>query len=354
MKYIDLFSGIIPTKLAWKHLGWKAVAYAETNPFCSEVIAERSPAIPNLGDVMSANWEYLRGNVDLIIGGSPCQPFSLRGKRRSLEDPRAQLSFQFIKIFQQTNAAIGVLENVPNLLNTKDNAFGHLLARGMGTDTLFPPGGKWGDAGFLLGRESSIGWRVVDARRFNSPQRRRRLFVIIVNFREGERIFRQESPENHQGLCTIPAKILFESQSGRGDFAALRGQLHAPNPKRCFEQPTEIIGFSCKDNGGDAGTLLPTFRSLNHDGSWLNGGGNAAIAMRLPNNKFIVRKLTPAECLKAMGYPMDWLDVSLLGKPAADCHKYQAIGNAMDVNVLRWLGNKIVELQCNGNTISRI
>ena len=93
MKYLSLFSGVEAASLAWMTLGWTPVAFAEIDDFPSAVLKERFPDVPNLGDVTKIDGTKYRGAVDLIVGGSPCQGFSVAGKQKGLDDPRSALAY---------------------------------------------------------------------------------------------------------------------------------------------------------------------------------------------------------------------------------------------------------------------
>lgn len=84
MKYVSLFSGIEAATVAWEPLGWEPVCFAEFDEFPSAVLAERYPEVPNVGDVTKVNWKKYRNKVDLVVGGSPCQSFSIAGKREGV------------------------------------------------------------------------------------------------------------------------------------------------------------------------------------------------------------------------------------------------------------------------------
>lgn len=80
MKYISLFSGIEAASVAWEGLGWEPVCFAELDEFPSAVLAYRYPEVPNVGDVTKVNWRRYKGKCDVVVGGSPCQSFSVAGE----------------------------------------------------------------------------------------------------------------------------------------------------------------------------------------------------------------------------------------------------------------------------------
>ena len=88
MNYISLFSGIEAASVAWAPLDWNPVAFAEIDPFCCAVLRHHYPTTPNVGDVTAVNWQDYHGQADVVVGGPPCQSFSLAGLRYSLEDSR--------------------------------------------------------------------------------------------------------------------------------------------------------------------------------------------------------------------------------------------------------------------------
>src|SRR5690606_13124332 len=95
MRYGSLFSGIEAASVAWKPLGWKCEFVAEIEPFPSAVLAHHYPDVPNLGDVTQVNWQEVKervGSLDVLVFGSPCQSFSVAGKRLGLDDPRGNLA----------------------------------------------------------------------------------------------------------------------------------------------------------------------------------------------------------------------------------------------------------------------
>jgi DNA (cytosine-5)-methyltransferase 1 len=191
MRFGSVCSGIEAASVAWHPLGWRAAWLAEIEPFPSAVLKHHYPEVPNLGDMTTLPARIRAGEVeapDLFCGGTPCQAFSVAGLRRSLDDARGNLSLTFCEIANAIDAvrrgrndqpAIIFWENVPGVLSTGDNAFGCLLSGLAGEDEpLVAPGGKWTDAGCVLGPTRAVAWRILDAQYFGLAQRRRRVFVV--------------------------------------------------------------------------------------------------------------------------------------------------------------------------------
>lgn len=160
MRYISLFSGVEAASLAWEPLGWEPVAFAEIEPFPSAVLAHRWPDVPNLGDVTKVDWSEYRGTVDLVVGGSPCQAFSVAGKREGLMDARGQLMLEYVRAVAEVEPRWFLWENVPGVLSQdRGRAFGTLLR-------------EMDELGY------GMAWRVLDAQFFGVAQRRRRVFLV--------------------------------------------------------------------------------------------------------------------------------------------------------------------------------
>jgi DNA (cytosine-5)-methyltransferase 1 len=199
-------SGIGAPEVAAALLGWDAVFMSEIEPFPAAVLAHHYPDVPNLGDMTAINGDEWRDKVDVIVGGTPCQAFSVAGKRQSLADERGNLTLKFVELCDAIRPAFVVWENVPGVFSTADNAFGCFLgALAGGNGQLVAPRGKWANAGYVLGSERAIAWRVLDAQYFGVAQRRRRVFLVACP-RDG----------------ADPRKILFESEGVRRDFAPSR------------------------------------------------------------------------------------------------------------------------------------
>lgn len=203
MRYLSVCSGIEAAGVAWTPLGFEAVALAEIEPFPCAVLARHYPDVPNIGDMTAIDGRAFRGCVDVLAGGTPCQSFSVAGLRRGLDDERGNLALEFARLADECNPAFIVWENVPGVLSDRGNAFGCLLAALAGEAApLLPPGGRWTDAGYVLGPCRTIAWRILDAQYFGLAQRRRRVFLVACP-RGG----------------ADPRKVLFEFDGLRRDTA---------------------------------------------------------------------------------------------------------------------------------------
>lgn len=186
LTYGSICSGIEAATAAWKPLGWHAAWFAEIEPFPCAVLAHHYPDVPNLGDISMGDFADRAmeiGSIDVLVGGTPCQAFSIAGKRRSLKDDRGNLALVFCRLVERLDPWCVLWENVPGVLSTDDNAFGYFLAGLVGAAVPLVPGnptGRWPDAGLVRGPVRSAAWGILDAQYFGLAQRRRRVFVASL------------------------------------------------------------------------------------------------------------------------------------------------------------------------------
>ena len=179
MNYLSVCSGVEAASVAWKGLGWNPLGFSEIEKFPSEVLQHHYPNVPNLGDMNNyKEWNFGKRSVDLVVGGTPCQSFSVAGLRKGMEDPRGNLALTFCAILDKFRPKWFVWENVPGVLSSN----------------------KGRDFGSFLGAVAELGYgasyRVLDAQNFGVPQRRRRVFVV-----------------GHIGDWSPTAEVLFEPES---------------------------------------------------------------------------------------------------------------------------------------------
>jgi len=287
-RYLSVASGIEAASVAWSALGWDAVAYSEIEPFPCAVLADRWPQTPNLGDMTKYKEWNIDRPIDLLVGGTSCQSFSVAGLRRGLDDPRGNLMLVYLAIARRFRPAWIVWENVPGVLSVDGGrAFGSFL-------------GGLAELGF--------GWayRVCDAEYFGVPQRRRRVFVV-----------------GYLGDWRPAAAVLFERESVRGN----------PPPRR--ETGARVAPtVSCGPPYSRTGNERVETEALVVEALTSHAGGP-------DDNKSCVRRLTPTEVESLQGLPRGYTAVTYRGKPAADGPRYKALGNSMAVPVMEWIGRRI-------------
>ena len=237
MRFGSVCSGIEAASVAFAPMGFEAAWFSEIEPFSCRVLAHHYPGVMNHGDMSTLPEDILCGEVeapDILCGGTPCQAFSVAGLRNSLEDARGNLSLIFCEVANAIDAvrasrgeqpAIVFWENVVGVLNTHDNAFGCFLAGLVGESVpLVAPGGKWPNAGVVVGPQRTIAWRVLDAQYFGLAQRRKRVFVV-ASARDGFD-------------C---ARILLESEGVRRD---------SPPSREAGQEVTGTVGARTSSGGG--------------------------------------------------------------------------------------------------------
>jgi len=316
MRYGSVCSGIEAASVAWKPLGWKPAFFSEIEAAPRSVLRHHYPDTPLHGDFTTIKAGYY-DPIDLLVGGTPCQSFSIAGLRGGLGDERGNLALEYLRLADRLRPRWLVWENVPGVLSSN--------------------GGK--DFGSILGALGELGYgfayRVLDAQYFGVPQRRRRVFVIGYSgdWRPAAAVlFERHSLQGHlaprreagQGVACDVAPSLVSSGRGverigetRGQDPVIAVQTNSGDVSYCLtasaqqsldaETETLIavahalrgegfdasedgtgrgtplvpvtIAFSAKDHGADAtADCSPTLRSGGHSGSHANGGVMPAVA----------------------------------------------------------------------------
>lgn len=316
MNYLSVCSGIEAATVAWHHMGWKPVGFSEIEKFPSQVLAHHYPQVTNFGD-MTKYKEWKIDSVGLLVGGTPCQSFSLAGLRKGLDDPRGNLMLTYLAIARKFKPNWIIWENVPGVLSS-----------GNGKDF----------ATFLCGLAElgyGFSYRVLDSQYFGVPQQRKRVFVVgyFGNWRpttavlfEPKSLFwntkksRKEAENSSREFIPSIANCL---QTTCNDYSRADGFNIIVQEKK------NVIGFN-------ADARPDEMRFLNNKSNTLTTRQRAACLHNL-----IVRKLTPKECERLQGFPDGYTDIKPNGKETPDGHRYKALGNSMAVPVMRWIGERI-------------
>jgi DNA (cytosine-5)-methyltransferase 1 len=283
-------------------------------------------------------WGYERGSIDVICGGTPCQSFSVAGLRRGLSDDRGNLALTFCRMVDQLRPKYFIWENVAGCLSSNGG-------RDFGSIT-----GAMAEFGY------SFGWRVFDAQYFGVPQRRRRVFLVGCASGQPEHI----------------RQILFEPKGGRRNPAESgeTGQDFARNTRdgtevfdfqRIGQYGTKGVGSTCMARDYKDSKDLVVYEYHGHDSRvkeldqtcqtvtsrWGTGGNNVPLVSFSSN--MMVRRLTPIEVERLQGFPDDYTNIPWRGKTAPDSRRYKAMGNSMAVPVMRWLGQRIADIEEGNN-----
>ena len=377
MKYLSVCSGIASATVAWKPLGFTPVGFSEIEKFPCTLLDYYYPNVPNLGDLNALHKveAYEAAQFDILVGGTPCQSFSVAGNRKGLDDARGKLLYSYLRVLAEKQPAWFVWENVPGVLFSN----------------------KGRDFGFFLWSLAKLGYgfayRVLDAQFFGVPQRRRRVFVVghIRDWRRAAAVlFEQKSvcrniaqgkKKKQSAAVSIASGIRRSSQQGHiitthdvsptinsrdhkglscgrdgltgAAVIAIQANAIRPNPQ------LNGIGWSEKnvsytltsadrhavaihENARNELRLTDVSPTLSH-----SGGGKAGQGYQAVLSKSQVRRLTPLECERLQGLPDNYTRIPWRKKTALNCPdspRYQAIGNAMAVPVVAWIGRRILKV----------
>ena len=426
MKYGSVCSGVEAATVAWHDLGFEPQWFSEVDAFPSAVLQHHYPTIPNHGDMTKfKEWNTDEQTIDLLVGGTPCQSFSVAGLRQGLEDPRGNLMLTYLAMADKFKPKWLVWENVPGVLSSN--------------------GGR--DFGTFIGALGKIGygfsWRILDAQYFGVPQRRRRVFVVgcLGDWRSAASVlFESESLSGHPAPSretrqrvapTVGTGAPF-SRTGNSRVEADAIVFGAQNSANQGASVSKDISPTLDTSKVPAVTIAPrslaltlgkdvasTLTSTDYKGvqavayehhaqdsrvkelpevcstvtaKYGTGGGNmpivassekqqwpAEVASTLDANYgdkmgyenqhinsgaplFVrgkattVRRMTPRECERLQGFPDDYTQISWRGKEPEDCpngHRYKAMGNSMAVPVMKWIGERIQEVEKETKDVRR-
>ena len=330
MRYLSVCSGIEAATVAWHPLGWEPVAFSEVDAFPSAVLQHHYPTVPNWGD-MTKFQEWPDADVDVLVGGTPCQSFSIAGLRAGLADPRGSLMLTYLGLAGRYRPRWVVWENVPGVLSSNGGRDFASLLRGLA------------ECGY------GFAYRVLDAQHFGVPQRRRRVFVV-----------------GHRGDWRRAAAILFERDSVPGHPQKTVEQGEGPtwwngdpvsqtldavlHKGQMMPEKNRFPVIAVGDVSSSPATA--TRMEIAPSAAWITPSVTVLDRLRTmcmstakttmgSSGRVGLRRVTPTECERLMGFPDNYTRVPFRAKPASDTPRYKALGNSMAVPVMRWIGTRI-------------
>lgn len=299
MKYFSTFSGVGGFELGIRVAIPEAecIGFSEIDKYASAVLSYRFPNTKNYGDISKIDWSTVP-DFDLLVGGSPCQDFSIAGKRAGLIGARSGLAFEFVRALEEKRPDHFIWENVKGVLSSHRGwDFGAIL-------------NQMAEAGY------SLWWQVLNAKDFGVPQNRERIFV--VGSRNGS-----------------PREVLFEPESSTKGLVEVT--QNAPDAERVYDPSG--IGRTLKGLGGGEGakTMLIRcpLRYLNRNQKEIEG--DYAFTVDASNTAGVtdgsrVRRLTPTEAERLMSWPDDWTkygDFEGEVREISDSQRYKMCGNGV-------------------------
>lgn len=375
MRFGSICSGIGAAELAFGKLGWECGFMSEIEPFARSVLEER------FGGKIHGDFTQIENEeADVLVGGTPCQSFSVAGQRAGIDDPRGNLTIEYARLVMRVRPRWFILENVPGILLSSGGAdFATILAAFSRREIVAP--GKWKNAGIVEAGAGGYGlaWRVYDAQYFGVCQRRRRCFVVghLGDWRPPAALHfvgagvRRDNQSSGKAGAKI-GSITKQCANGADDNAAQQGhialgfdemiaggcitQRDKAFTSRGGQQPMVVYQQNCGHGKFEPHDKLPVatagFSKTTNTpiavGFAENIGGEGSIirekayspragkAARVVDN-LVPRRLTEIEVERAMGFPDGWTDV----EGATKTKRYKALGNSMAVPVMYYLGRRL-------------
>ncbi len=275
------------------------VGYSEINAYAITIYEKHFPHHKNFGDVTTINTDSLP-DFDLLVGGFPCQSFSIAGKRGGFNDTRGTLFFDIARILECKKPALFLLENVKGL-----------LSHGSG-DTFKTIISTLAELGYCLE------WQVLNSKNFGVPQNRERVFIVGYL---GEKPRSQVFPitKNDCENLVLPTITTRVTADSNGTYVSKRS-------------PHQIIGGSQGNRVYNPDGIAPTLASQ-------SGGLGAKTGLYaftdIQDENPIIRRLTPTECERLQGFPDGWTE------GVSDTQRYKTLGNAVTVPVVRAIAQRL-------------
>ena len=402
MRYATVCSGVEACSVAWEPLGWQPVFFSEIEDFPSEVLKTHYPSVPNHGDMTNfEEWGYERGAIDVICGGTPCQSFSVAGLRRGLSDNRGNLALTFCRMVDQLRPKYFIWENVAGCLSSNGGRdFGSIT--GAMAEFGYSFGWRVLDAQhfgvpqrrrrvFLIGCSTGQPEHIrqilfePESRRGDSAKSQETSQDFARNTRDGTEVFdfQRIGQYGTKGLgSTCMARdykdskdlVVYEchhndsrvkelgqtcqtvtSRWGTGGnnvpLVSFSSNMSEPDVLENIAPTVKVGGSGCSNPPAVAYGVRTSYTKSNGWGIQENrthtldaSGGTHTVA-----TEKLVRRLTPIEVERLQGFPDDYTNIPWRGKTAPDSRRYKAMGNSMAVPVMRWLGQRIADIEEGNN-----
>lgn len=300
MKAISLFAGIGGFDLALKRNGVNVVYANEWDSYASKIYEKNFGDNPDTRDIKSVTAQEIPDH-DLLVGGFPCQAFSVAGKHRGFEDTRGTLFFDVARILNYKRPRYFILENVKGLLSHDG---GKTFSTILGVLT---------DLGY------NVTWQVLNSKNFGVPQNRERVFIIgSIGGQPRPEIFPlRQSIEPLESSTAIDANY-WKGADKHGQRTLIELTFNESDVSRVY----------------DARGIAKTLKGL--------GGGLGAKTGLYATPR--VRRLTPVECERLQGFPDNWTQLDASGRLISDTQRYKCLGNAVTVNVVQSIVEKLVKI----------
>jgi len=356
MDSLSLFTGIGGFDLGFERAGINVSAMCESDTQARNVLSKHWPDVPIFDDVKDIDGKQF-GAIDVISGGFPCQDISLAGKRKGLAGEKSGLWWEFHRIISEAKPKWVVIENVAGLMSSGGR-------RDLGAII-----GSLGELGYLGG------YRVLDARYFGVAQRRRRMFIVASfgNDGGGKVLFEPESlpgdlEKSRQEKQKNSGSIVSSSESGgllaeSGVVASLTKSFGGAGPDAQHAQNGWLVP-TVNTGGGKPGQRYPVLDFQAYSITPKSGGGNDLRVSEIKQSNSLtaigqhhdrgtkildisnlrVRRITPTECERLMGFPDNWTAVGGDGQQISNTARYRLCGNAVVVSISEWLGKRLVDV----------
>lgn len=324
IRYVELFAGVGGFRLGLDPKFFECVVSSEINEYARETYINNFNEMP-LGDIceIAKNKELMDswGNIDMVVGGFPCQPFSISGLKKGFEDEnRGNMFFELLKIVKATNPSVVFLENVDNLIyHDKGNTFKVICS-------------LLEDEGYI------VQCKVLNANNFSLPQNRKRIYIVGIKGLKEEFSFPKE-----EDLKVYLKDILIEGTYdylGQSEYTLLTSTKPSPNGL-IF---SGYLNKNMRKNGVRENTshLSRSHRQVNRIYD-VEGFHPTISASEVSGRYYIldkegVRKMNIRELYRIQGFPDSFI---LHDKPT---ESYRQIGNAVPVNVIKAISSEILKL----------